>query len=678
MGWPKFWKYFGHPYRKIVLLPKKGRDLQMGCLWAHFFKIFLTSCDVVAKKTANFGQSWYIWAGKLPVGQTDRYQYCMDFTRLFDILPYQQHRFPQKMALAGREQGVWRTWDTASLIAERDRLSAGLHEMGLHKGDKVGILAHCGSPRWVIADAAMLQIGLVPVPIHATCRPDEIAHIAQDAALRACFVSNEEMLAKLEAARPNLRWVFSFEKFEGADVKERLFSPIPWGQVVCEPGASELEKIHYYRDGIQPGDLATILYTSGTTGLPKGVLLTHHNIVSNIKSVMAIVPLGPMTTAVSFLPMSHIFERTVTYLYLAAGVPVWYVDSVEHLAETFQTVRPHFFTAVPRILERMEDKLLERRSNLGFFGKKILDWAVALGERYPYSGARGMPPLYWLKRFLADLLVYRHWRKQLGGRVRNIVVGAAALQPRLGRLFSAAGIDVREGYGLTETSPVISFNRFEPGGVRFGTVGIPVPGVEVRIVETDETGAGDIEVRGPNVTVGYLHLPEETAARFTEDGWFKTGDVGRFEHKRFLRITGRRSEIFKTTTGKFVAPAFVEQRLAESHYISQSMVVGSNQPYTAALIVPNFEQLEQWCTENKVHWTAPQYMVLNPKVQKFFHQEIERINEARLGAVEKVRRFHLLYEPWGTDNGLLTPTLKLRREAIARQYAKVIEELFED
>jgi long-chain acyl-CoA synthetase len=288
-----------------------------------------------------------------------------------------------------------------------------------------------------------------------------------------------------------------------------------------------------------------------------------------------------------------------------------------------------------------------------------------------------MPLDYRLKRWLADGLVFRHWRKRLGGRMRYIAVGAAALQPRLGRLFSAAKIEVREGYGLTETSPVIAFNRFEPGGVRFGTVGVVAPGVELRIsAEQDEQGNGEIEVRGPNVMLGYLNLPEETAARFTADGWLRTGDVGRIEHKRFLRITGRKSEIFKTTTGKFVAPAYVEQQLNTSSYISQSLVSGANQAFVAALLVPDFVQLEQWCRENGVHWTAPQYMVLNPKVQKFFRQEIERVNETQLGTIEKVRDFRLLHEPWTPENGFLTPTLKLRRDVVGRAFARDIAEMF--
>jgi long-chain acyl-CoA synthetase len=591
----------------------------------------------------------------------------MDFSRLFEILEYQQSRFPQKAALAGLENGVWKTWSTEQLRRERDRLSAGLTTLGLGKGDRVGILTHCGSPRWAIADAAMLQLGIVPVPMHAVARPDELAHIVHDAGLKACFVSNGEMLEKLRASGALPEYLFGFEPLPGT---------LTWEDVACDPDQPELDQIKHIRDSILPSDLATLLYTSGTTGMPKGVMLTHENIVSNVKSVLAIVPVATTTTAVSFLPLSHIFERMVTYVYQAAGTSIWYADSIENLPQVFMSVRPNIFTAVPRILERMHERLMEERMRSGPLKRKIMDWAIALGERFPYSGAPGMPLDYRLKRLVADLLVFRHWRKRLGGRIQFIIVGAAALRPELGRMFSAARVDVREGYGLTETSPVVAFNRFEPGGVHFGTVGIPAPGVEVRIGPEDENGSGEVEVKGLNIMAGYWNLPEETKSRFTDDGWFRTGDLGKFEFKRFLKITGRKSEMFKTTAGKFVAPAFVEEKLMQSSLISQCMVVGLNQPHVAALIVPEFALLEAWCKENQVHWTAPQFMILNQKIEQLYRKEIDRINETSLGSIEKVKTFQLLFEPWTSENGLLTPTLKLRREVLAKQFKEEIKALF--
>ncbi len=591
----------------------------------------------------------------------------MDFHRLFEILDYQLLRFPQAVAFARKDGEAWAKWSTAEAVAERDAISAGLLALGLKRGDRVGILAHCGSPEWAIADAAMLQLGIVPTPVHSTARSDEIAFIAQDAGLRAFFVSNAAMLERLRQSKVSVEWIFSFE---------RLPDTISWNALRQTPDEACLRQIEQRRAEITEMDLATLLYTSGTTGQPKGVMLSHANLVSNIKSVLAISPLEPGMAAVSFLPLSHVFERMVTYMYQAAGMSIWYVDALEHLPQALREVRPHFFTAVPRVLERSYERLLERRRHASLWRRKALDWAIALGERYPYAGAYGMPIVYRLQRWLADLLVFRHWRRAMGGRLKGIAVGAAALQPRLGRLFSAAGVDVREGYGLTETSPVVAFNRFEPGGVHFGTVGIPIPGVEVRIANPDTDGVGEIEVRGPNVMLGYWNQPEETAARFTADGWLKTGDQGRFEQKRFLRITGRLSELFKTTSGKFVTPAFVEQQLLRSPFVAQCMVVGLNRPFVAALIVPNFEQLEIWCRENNVHWTAPPYMILNHKVLKLFSQEVQAINEAHLSPVEQVQTFQLLAEPWTAENGLLTPTLKLRRRDIEARFAKEIEQLF--
>ncbi len=583
----------------------------------------------------------------------------MDFTRLFDILEYQQQRFPRTDAFASKSAGQWHTLATTTALHERDCLSAGLLQAGLHRGQHVGILAPNGSTSWLVADMAMMQLGIVPVPIHATARPDEVAHIVQDAQLVACFVANAAMLQKLRDARVNLERIFSFEPVEGA---------LDMQQLACVPDQHDLDKIQYYRDMVQPEDLATILYTSGSTGQPKGVMLSHHNIVSNIKSVLAIVPVHARMIALSFLPLSHIFERSVCYLYQAAGTGVWFAESVETLPQTLQEVRPHFFTAVPRILERSYDRLREIRDKSGFLKKKLLSWAIRLGERYPFAGGAAMPLPYRLQLWVARVLVFRQFRKAMGGRLQGIVVGAAALEPRLGRLFSAIGVDVREGYGLTETSPVVAFNRFEPGGVHFGTVGIPAPGVDVRIAEPNEQGDGEVQVRGHNVMMGYLNLPQETQERFTPDGWLRTGDLGRFEHKRFLRITGRISEIFKTSSGKFVVPSYVEQQLRTSPFIEQALVYGLNQPSASAVIVPNFDYLEQWCAQQKIHWTSPEFMVLNPKVEKCYREEVDRINHELLGQPEQVRNFKLVADEWTADNGMLTPSLKLRRTALLERY----------
>jgi long-chain acyl-CoA synthetase len=623
----------------------------------------------------------------------------MDFTRLFDILDYQHKRFPRKDAFANRNATAqWEIMSTEKAVHERNCMSAGLLQMGFHRGQRMGIITHCGSTKWMIADLAMLQIGMVPVPIHATARPDEIAHIIKDAELVGCFVSNEEMLQKVtltpaKTQNPEViinqqsvtstslvTLVTERSRSDQSDQRSRSdqglklisFEPMegatPWDQVICEPDEHDLQKLQYLRDMVQPSDLATILYTSGSTGMPKGVMLTHNNIVSNIKSVLAIVPVDSTMIALSFLPLSHIFERTVCYLYQAAGTGIWFSDSMETLPQTLKEVRPHFFAAVPRVLERSYDRLKDERDKKGYLGQKIINWALALGERFPFAGGDAMPFTYRLQWMAANILVFRKWRKAMGGRLSGIVVGAAALQPRLGRLFSAAGVAVREGYGLTETSPVVAFNRFEPGGVHFGTVGIPAPGVDVRINAPDENGEGEVEVKGYNVMSGYLNLPEETREKFTEDGWLRTGDKGKFEYKRFLRITGRISEIFKTTAGKFVAPAFVEQQLRTSPFIEHALVYGLNQPTVSAIIVPDFAHLEHWCQANKVHWTAPEFMIINPKIEKLFREEMDKINEALLGQPERIKDFKLVSDTWTAENGMLTPSLKLRRTILMEKY----------
>jgi long-chain acyl-CoA synthetase len=589
----------------------------------------------------------------------------MDFQRLFDILPYQQAKYPQKIALAGKENGQWKTWSTEAALQAVEKLSVGLRRAGLAERDCVAIFAHCGSPAWNLLDFAVQQLGAVVVPIHATTLPNDIAYILEDACVHWCFASNAAMANKLRDARPQGLSILTFEKTEGFR---------HWEELLVEPTEAEKSSLQETKDCLEDTRLATILYTSGTTGTPKGVLLTHRNIVSNIKAIMTLVPVHYRMNALSFLPLSHIFERMVTSLYMAAGASIWYADSIETVSDDCKTVRPNFFTAVPRVLERMYDRALETRKNKGWLGKKVFDMALAWGENFDLL--EKLSPVFWLRHQLYDWLVYRHWRKALGGKLEGMVVGAAALQPRLARLFCAAGIPVREGYGLTETSPVVSFNRFDPGLYEFGTVGIPIPGMEVKINDPDERGEGEILVKGPNVMQGYHRLPDETAAAFTPDGWLRTGDAGKFVKRRFLQITGRKKDFFKTSSGKYVAPQRVENQLLQSPFIKQCMVTGLNQPYPAALLVPNFIALEQWCQENNIHWTAPQFMALNPRIQKFMTGVVEACNQ-QLEPHEQVRRFHLLHEEWTVTGGELSPTLKVMRRVLEEKFARELKELFE-
>lgn len=593
----------------------------------------------------------------------------MDFHRLFDILPYQQARFPNKSALSIRQDSTWNSYTTQACLQEIDKVSSGLLHLGIRKNDKVAIIAPSGSPHWNFFDLGAQQMGVIVVPLHATSSFTDLEYILKETAAKLCLSANQELYERIAAIRdqlPSLEHHFCIEKND--DIPS-------WEDLICEPNADDLQQIQNLKDTITPEYLATIIYTSGTTGDPKGVMLSHKNIVSNIKSVISLIPVNYECRVFSFLPMSHVFERMVVYTYMAAGAAIYYPSHAHQVLEDLREARPHYFTAVPKVLERFYHAILEETDKLPVLAKSIVRWAIKLGEKF--NETKRIPlPNYWLSHFVADILVYRQWRKKLGGSVRGIAVGAAALQPKLGRLFSAAGIRIREGYGLTETSPVVAFNRFEPGGVRFGTVGMPVPGVQVKIDLPNEKGEGEILVKGPNVMMGYYNKPAETNAILDQDKWLHTGDIGQFVHKRFLRITDRQKDIFKTSAGMYVAPQLVERQIRTNPFIEQCMVVGFNQPFVSALILPNFDRLQRWCEENQVHWTAPQYMVLNPRVVKKMEQEIEQANEP-LAKHQRVKRFTLLHQDWTEESGELTPTLKAKRKFILDKYRKEIDELYD-
>lgn len=592
----------------------------------------------------------------------------MDFYRLFEILPYQQARFANEKALSIRQGESWRSFRTQECVDETNRVSAGLLHLGIAKGDIVAVIAHAGSPEWNFFDLGAQQIGAVVAPLHGNARSPEIEYILRETEAKVCLAATEELARQIERisqSLPNPVHVFCIEA--GSDF-------LSWEDLIKKPAAADLQRIETIKHTIDENDLATIIYTSGTTGEPKGVMLSHRNIVSNIKSVISLIPVDYECRVFSFLPPSHIFERMVLFTYMAAGSSIYYQSGQASLIEDLREARPHYFTAVPKVLERVYNGILAEVATKPLFVRKIVTWAIRMGEKY--NETKRFPlPTYWLWHLIADILVYRQWRRQLGGAVRGIAVGAAALQPALGKLFSCAGIRIREGYGLTETAPVVAFNRFEPGGVRFGTVGIPVPGVEVRIDNPDENGEGEILVRGPNVMQGYFKKEAETKAVLRADGWLHTGDVGKFVFRRFLRITDRQKDIFKTSVGMYVAPQLVEHAMCANPFIEQCLILGFNRPSVAALIVPHFPTLERWCKENEVHWTAPQFMVLNPKVLQKMEQEIQQVNET-LPTHQRIRHFHLMHQNWTEETGELTPTLKAKRHFILEKYHKEIEEMY--
>ena len=585
----------------------------------------------------------------------------MDFTRLFDILPFQAQRYPQKSALVYRKNGVWQHFSTTHCLQLIQEVSAGLHVLGVKKGDNIALLFETSTPYWNILDVAISQLGAVVVPLHSNVSAYQLEYILSECEVQYCFVSSQterEKIKDLRFSLPHLKRIF--------------LSEIEFSAYSCQPNAEEIAVLESIKSSIKETDLATIVYTSGTTGSPKGVMLSHLNIVSNIKAILPLLPLNHTKTAISFLPLSHIFERVVTYTYMVAGASLYYINSIERVSDTMREVRPHYFSSVPRLLEKTYENILSEKDNLNVVLQKIFNWAIKIGQNYESAAEESIP--YIIKKKIADWFVYRHWRNALGGRVEGIIVGAAALHPSLGRLFTAANIPIREGYGMTETSPVIAFNRYEPGGTRFGTVGIPLTGVNVRIDMPDNTGAGEILVQGPNVMLGYYKKPLETKAVMV-DGWLRTGDVGKFVHKRFLQLTDRKKDIFKTSHGKYVSPMHVENHLRADAMIEQCMIYGANKPFVVALIVPSFTQLKKWCAENKVHWTAPQYMIINPKVEKMFIKLIFALNED-LENHERIQKYILLFEEWTIEGAELTPTLKLRRSIVTLKHQAALDELY--
>lgn len=591
----------------------------------------------------------------------------MDFRRLFDILHYQQSKYPGKKVLAGKQNHQWKYYSTADCIREMESVSAGLLDLGLKKGDKVAIISHNGSPTWNLLDMGLLQIGVVVVPIHATISKEHLEYILREAKIKYVFASNKEMYAKIQDVINSslvVKKVFTFEKHQ--DIPS-------YKDLLIVPNENHQATFQTYRAAIHEDDLATIIYTSGTTGMPKGVMLSHKNIVSNIKAIISLIPINYSKRTISFLPLSHIFERMTTYTYMAVGASLHYAESMETVLENIKEVRPHYFSSVPRLLEKMYDRILEEGNKRNFISRKILSWAINLGEQFQENQRNSL--FYKIQLFFARILVFGQWKRALGGRVDGIVVGAAALQEKLARLFSATGIKVREGYGLTESSPVVSFNRFNPGLYSFGTVGVPIPGLEVKIRQFENSEEGEIMVKGPGVMMGYFEKPEATAEVLTKDGWLHTGDVGKFVHKRFLQITDRKKDIFKTSSGKYVAPQRLENLLKSSDLIEQCLIIGFQKPFVSALIVPSFPALEKWCKKNDIHWTAPKYMIHNPLVEAHFSKLIDNFNQ-NLARHEKIRKHLLLEEEWTLENGEITPTLKIVRHAILDKFSKDILKLY--
>ncbi len=587
----------------------------------------------------------------------------IDFTRVFELLDYQQQKYPQSKAVASFRGGSWVGYSIQDVQQGANSFSSWLLDNGFAKGDRLALVPKMGSPEWMMIDFGCQQIGVVVVPLHPTSNEAEMEFILREIEAKACITADVALFEKAKSVMSRVPSMTILHHLEP-------------GTPGAFPGISKSPQHHpsleERKTQVLPADILTIMYTSGTTGTPKGAVLSHANVVSGIKAILSLLPLQAGRRVVSFLPFSHIFERASCYSYLAFGVSIHFSETLDRLREDFISVRPYFFTCVPRTLEKMYDYLQEQRQEKNLVKRHVIGWAMKIGSRYTDAGNG---PLYAFHLFVARILVLGRWRRNLGGKIHYIGVGAAALRPEIGRLFSAAGIVTLSGYGMTEASPFISTNRYLPGMNRLGTVGIPVPGMELKIDEPNENGEGEILVRGPSIMQGYYQRPELNAEVFTLDGWFKTGDVGKMVAKRFLAITDRKKDIFKTSSGKYVAPQPVQNHFLTSPFISHCLVIGFNKPYIIAIFMPHFQVLKSWCDEQGIHWTSPQFMVHNIKVIQKFQDEVDRLNE-ELENHEQVKRFIISDVEWTVENKDLTTTFKPMRNNLVEKHKGQIDKLY--
>ncbi len=588
----------------------------------------------------------------------------MEVTRTFDIIDQLLEKYPREDALAVKRNGRWEKFSTQEYKNNVDYFSLGLLSMGFKPGDKIVTMSN-NRPEWNFMDMGMAQVGVIHVPIYANNSERELKHIFAHSEARMLIVSSKELydrVIKIANNTENIEKVWSIDPVEGVSNFNEI---IELGKKNKDVYYDDLKSI---RDKIDPDDLLSIIYTSGTTGLSKGVMLTHTNFLSNVKATKDILPIGEGHRSLSFLPLCHVLEREVNYLHQFKGIGVYYAENIDSIGENLREIKPHGFTTVPRVIEKLYDKIMLLGKELTGVKRKLFFWAVDLGLRYELNGANG----WWYEQQLklANKLIFVKWREALGGNIKVIVSGGAALQPRLARIFYAAGIPINEGYGLTETSPVISVNHPEYPYIKFGTVGPVLDNVEVKIAED-----GEILMKGPNLMKGYFKDPEKTKEVIDKDGWFHTGDIGELGEYNILKITDRKKEIFKLTTGKYVAPQLVENKFKESPFIDQLMVVGEGEKFAAAIISPDFEVLHKWATNNKVTYRDNVDLIDHPKVIARIQKEVDRIN-AMLSRHRQIKKFALTCRPWTPDTGELSPTLKLKRKQLKKTYKKKLDYLY--
>ncbi|CAD0004246.1 AMP-dependent synthetase/ligase [Flavobacterium salmonis] len=585
-------------------------------------------------------------------------------TRLFDFPYYQQETYNLEVALATKKNGAWEKTSSNDYIAKANTVSRALLRLGVQKDDKIALITSNNRTEWNIMDIGILQTGAQNVPVYPTIAEEDYEYILNHSGSIYCFVSDEEVLQKVNAIKanvPTLKEVYSFNEIAGCK---------HWSELLTL-GADESNQteVEARKNSINTEDLATIIYTSGTTGRPKGVMLSHKNIVSNVLDSAPRIPFDAgKSTALSFLPICHIFERMILYIYQYYGVSVYFGESIEKISDNLKEVSPTVITAVPRLLEKVYDKIYAKGSELTGIKKKLFFWAIDLGLKYEPYGANGFWYEFQLK--IARKLIFSKWKEGLGGKLDLMVSGSAALQPRLSRVFAAAQIPVMEGYGLSETSPVIAVNDQRNKGFKIGTVGKVIRNVEVKIA-----GDGEILCKGPNVMLGYYKDPEKTAEAL-QDGYFHTGDIGEIDSEGFLKITDRKKEMFKTSGGKYIAPQLIENAMKQSRFIEQIMVIGDGEKMPAAFIQPNFEFVKEWAKIHKINLgNSSAEISSNPDVIKRIDEEIEGINK-KFGHWEQIKRFELTPDVWSIDGGQLTPTLKLKRKVIREIYKDLYDKIY--
>ncbi|PQJ14785.1 AMP-dependent synthetase/ligase [Aureicoccus marinus] len=584
-------------------------------------------------------------------------------TRLFDFPYYQLETYPLEESLVTKYNGKWEALSTQQYIDKANALSRGLLRLGVQPNDKIAVISMTNRTEWNIVDIGVLQVGAQNVPIYPTISKEDYEYVLNHSEAIYCFVSCTEVLEKILEISPKLKTVKEVYCFDQLDNCQHWTEVLKMGE-----DTSNQEEVQARMDAVKPEDLATLIYTSGTTGVPKGVMLSHHNITSNALESSARLPIASgKVKALSFLPLCHVYERMLIYLYQYRGVSINYAESLEAISDNLKEVKPHVMTAVPRLLEKIYDKIIGRGKELTGIKKSLFFWAVEVGLKYEPYGQNGW--FYERKLALARKLIFSKWKEGVGGNLELIASGSAALQTRLARIFNAAELGVMEGYGLTETSPVVTVNDMRQGGFRIGTVGKPIGQTEVKIAED-----GEILVKGPQVMQGYYKDPEKTA-EVIKDGYFHTGDIGEIDKDGFLRITDRKKEMFKTSGGKYVAPQVLENKFKESLFIEQIMVVGEGEKMPAALIQPNFEFLDDWAERKGFDTSDKAKLVTDPKIIARYQEEIDAVNE-NFAKWEKVKQFRLTPDVWSVEGGHLTPTMKLRRKIVKQKYQGLYEEIY--